>query len=99
MRLARADGDQVSQNVAPVRIPLLECTHLLNTSLGTISMDHNRNSKGHWKKRARMQSSEKSEGTPTVKDAIEGENTKREREEQDLNILKEGDMQPVKKGK
>lgn len=46
-----------------------------------------------------MQSSEKSEGTATVKDAIEGENTKREREEQDLNILKEGDMQPVKKGK
>lgn len=34
-----------------------------------------------------------------MKDTIEGENTKRGREEQDLNIMKEGEMHPVKKEK
>lgn len=97
--LERGDGNQVIQNVAPVRTPLLECTHLLNTSLGTISMDHNRNLKGHRKRRARMQSNEKREDTIAVKDALEGESIKREREENELNILKNWDMQPVRKGK
>lgn len=89
VNLARADGDRVIQNASPVRILLLKCTHLLNTSLGTISIDHNRISKGHWKRRARMLSSGKREGTVTMKDTIEGENIKWGREEQDL---KEGDM-------